>query len=133
MAYCVEHGIPHSFFLGGPFRWTTDDQDKVLAFLDAKSQVCPECGSRDSDWIDPATGMRGDDTLEAYEHICYGCREIARAQEEQREMGGNPHGVTFHLAPIRSPEEWMRALEANPPPPDAPPVDEFGLPLGGPL
>lgn len=39
-------GIPHSKFLS----WDEEDQDKALAFLRAKRELCPDCSTRERDW-----------------------------------------------------------------------------------
>lgn len=108
----MEHGIPHSFFLGGPFMWTQDDQDKAMAFITERNLVCVSCGSRDDEWIDEH-GHLLPESLEAYSHVCYGCRELGRARKEQ---GEDNEGVTWYLGPIREASEWEQDLEHDRPP-----------------
>ena len=55
LALCDQMGIPHSHFLGGPLRWTEDDQEKALAYHQFKGNVCRTCGTEPHEW-DPAHG-----------------------------------------------------------------------------
>lgn len=59
--------------------WTDDDQDKVLAWLAAKAAVCPECGTRETDWVDNRGRYRPDPTFEASPIRCYGCAAVSTA------------------------------------------------------
>lgn len=67
-------GIPHSVFLS----WSEDDQDKALAFEEVKSEVCPQCATRESDWVDDEGYPLDDPRFQPVTHRCHGCAEIAK-------------------------------------------------------
>lgn len=103
MTYCAERGIPHSIFLGRPWprpgepMWLDEDQDKIVAWLRARHEVCQQCGTIESDWIDPVTGRYFDQPKwEAVTYRCPGCAEVQRAARDVPE--GEP-GVRVLLVP----------------------------------
>jgi hypothetical protein len=64
----------------GDGTWTSLDRDKALAYAAYERSVCPQCGTRESDWLD-----EHGDYQEAYvatSHKCFGCEEIAAKQQE---------------------------------------------------
>lgn len=66
--------------MGQPL-WLDEDQDKVHAWLRARSEVCPQCGSTEADWIDPATRRFLDPPKwEPVTFRCHGCAEVERTQ-----------------------------------------------------
>ena len=77
--------------------WLDDDQDKVLAWLAAKAAVCPECGTREGDWVDPEGRWRPDPTYEATTIRCYGCVAVAEVGSAVPE---GEKGVRVVLRPI---------------------------------
>lgn len=102
MAYCVPHGIPHSTFLGSdtPGVWLDADADKALAWEQAMAEVCPECGTREIDWQDPATGRPWfPPKWEPVAVRCPGCAEIER-EREQLPDGLNMRGVRVLARPF---------------------------------
>ena len=52
MAYCGPAAIPHSWFLGGPFRWTPEDRAKALAWAQWEQACCKRCGKHPSEELD---------------------------------------------------------------------------------
>ena len=64
----------------GDGTWTGLDRDKALAYAAYQRGVCPQCGTRDSEWEDE----RGNyvDAYVAVSHKCLGCEEIAMKQRE---------------------------------------------------
>jgi hypothetical protein len=79
MEYCAPLGIPHSQFL----RWSTDDQDKAMAYEVYKRTVCHKCGTIPEDWIDHETGRELDDPpFEPVTRYCQGCATMEDAREE---------------------------------------------------
>lgn len=83
MGYCVDKGIPYSVFCGrtqemGTPYWTDDDRQKVMAFLEFKAELCPRCGTRESDWVDDEKRFLDEPKYEAITHKCFGCSEINR-------------------------------------------------------
>ena len=91
---CADHGIPHSEFLS----WPEDDQDKTIAWLLAKREVCDLCGTKESDWVDERGWPLQDPPLTPVAHKCHGC-----AQKEQFRKAnykdGTPSGVTIIFMP----------------------------------
>ena len=96
MGYCAPRGIPHSWFLGGPYRWEPDDREKALAWHLHELERCPSCGTRPAEW-DPRQG--GD--LHAYEsqpHHCRGCEVKAGGDEEfEKTRARHRRGTTMTL------------------------------------
>lgn len=81
LALCRQFHIPHSQFKGvGTGTWTERDRAKALAYEEYLRAVCPQCGTRDSEWEDD----HGDylDAYVAISHKCLGCEEIAMKQRE---------------------------------------------------
>lgn len=88
-------GIPHSVFLS----WNQLDQDKALAYIRAKDQVCDVCGSREADWIDPETGrLLPEPPLTPIGLKCHGCAEVEAYRKSALE-GEHKPGVRVVLVP----------------------------------
>ncbi|MGS2592119.1 hypothetical protein [Streptomyces hebeiensis] len=94
---CDRWGIPHSQFKGaGTGRWTARDREKALAYRAYQRTVCPQCGTRESDW-DPDLG--GDPyAYVAQVHKCWGCEELQARQKEIPE-GAAGAGLKVVLLP----------------------------------
>lgn len=76
-------------FLGvGDGTWTSRDRDKALAYAAFQRGACPQCGTRESEWVDD----QGDytDAYVAVAHKCFGCEEITA---KQREIPEGPAGA----------------------------------------
>jgi hypothetical protein len=70
--------------------WLDDDQDKVVAWLRARHEVCPQCGTTEADWVDPDTGrMLEAPKWQAVPFRCHGCAELQRTVRDvpEREAG----------------------------------------------
>jgi hypothetical protein len=80
MAYCGPRGLPHSFFLGGPHRWTDADRDKALAWAAQERSRCGGCGTRKAEWDEKRGGDRKAYRAEA--DICPGCEQTERKQHQ---------------------------------------------------
>lgn len=86
MSYCVDHGIPHSVFLGRiqkvnePY-WTDEDQDKVMMFLAWKAELCPQCGTKNSDWVDDKGRLLEEPLYEAVSFKCEGCAQVEQLRD----------------------------------------------------
>lgn len=76
MAYCGPARIPHSWFLGGEYRWTESDREKALAWQELDRQTCRRCGTRPDEWKDNRyayhTAIR----------VCSGCEVMERGETE---------------------------------------------------
>lgn len=77
MEYCSPLGIPHSEFL----RWDEDDQDKALAFMIFKAELCPKCATKNTGWVDEKGRWLNEPRYEAVTYHCFGCDEIANLEE----------------------------------------------------
>ena len=106
MAYCHEHGIPHSVFL----EWEPSDRAKMLAHAMEKSLACPSCGTAGWEW-DPAAG--GD--LSAYEALQIRCEGCAR-KDLARELsdGGKVPGEHLQLVPRAVAEKMQQTRHKRP-------------------
>jgi hypothetical protein len=95
MGVCAEYRIPHSVFLRD---WTPQDRDKAIWWQVRKSQMCPSCGTRDSEWDEAEGGSR-----HAYKAVfthCRGCEVKARSDEELESARNDfPRGTTVVLRP----------------------------------
>jgi hypothetical protein len=100
LAYCVPLGIPHSRFLS----WPPDDQDKALAYMRAKAELCPACGTREAEWQEDF------DAYIADVERCKGCErlEMTRAEVQQ---AGDVAGKGIKVV-LRRPD-WDADLESE--------------------
>lgn len=90
MEICEQYRIPHSFYLGGSWRWTEADRAKAMLYRKWKAEACPRCGTRPADWEkDP--NFRVADTVR-----CEGC---ARLDELQDQVKNPPRGTSVGLFP----------------------------------
>ncbi|WP_330328174.1 hypothetical protein [Streptomyces pseudovenezuelae] len=81
LALCRQYRIPHSQFRGvGDGTWTERDRAKALAYEEWTRSACPQCGTRESDWVDDEGEYT--DAYVALTHKCFGCEEIAAKQSE---------------------------------------------------
>lgn len=90
MAYCVPLGIPHSRFLS----WDPIDQDKALAYMRAKLEVCDKCGTREVEWV------RDPDAYVTDTKRCLGCERVEQEEDYLRQVadeGGSTKGVRVIL------------------------------------
>lgn len=113
LALCKSYGIPHSQFLGvGDGTWTERDRAKALAYEEWQRGVCPQCGTRESEWVDE----HGEyvDAYVAVTHNCFGCEEIATRQREIPEGQAGP-GLKVLLLPahIHAAQELAAELGAQ--------------------
>jgi hypothetical protein len=72
MTYCFDHGIPYSEFMS----WSSEDIERVLAFQLYKSEICPQCGTKDEDWVDDKGRALDEPVYEAATVRCFGCQQI---------------------------------------------------------
>lgn len=88
VAYCYEKGIPHSFYLGGPHTWSSDDRDKAKAYALERATECSSCGTAPWEWeADPQAYV-------PMVEVCMGCYH----RESQRDEATRP-GSTIALVP----------------------------------
>lgn len=65
-------------------------------------EQCPNCGTFDADWRDPATKRElVEPRWMPHHHRCVGCQILA---EESETIPENEHGVFVGLVPWRDPE-----------------------------
>lgn len=79
VAFCNEHGIPHSVWLE---EWSPEDRAKALAYEAEKSLVCSMCGTAHWEW---------EDDKHAYtvvENICLGCEKKEFIEQGQEKHPG---------------------------------------------
>ncbi len=83
--------------------WLDDDQDKVVAWLRARHEVCSQCGTAEADWVDPVTRRYLDPPKwETTTYRCPGCVEVERARAE---LPKGAEGVRVMLVPMRDDDE----------------------------
>lgn len=82
--------------------WLEDDQDKVSAFLMTKAEDCPDCGTREGDWVDTDGRQLDRPGFEVGTRRCFGCAAIAAAAAEVPE---GERGVRVVLLPRPNREE----------------------------
>jgi hypothetical protein len=113
LALCKSYRIPHSQFLGvGDGTWTERDRAKALAYEEWARGVCPQCGTREADWVDE----QGDynDAYIATTHKCFGCEEIAMKQREIPEgRGGDGLKVLLMPASVLAAQQILNELTSN--------------------
>ena len=76
--YCAPRGVPLSFFLGGPWRWTAPDRAAALAWLDREKRTCGGCGTRPEEWDPKRGGSRT--AYEFVPSVCPGCEAKERSE-----------------------------------------------------
>lgn len=100
-------GIPHSVFLS----WNPDDQDKHLAYVRAKNEICPECGTREEDWRDPTTMIEHNPPRwEPLVVRCVGCTELERERKSLKIDSSAVRVVAAPFDPTRR-EAWEFAAD----------------------
>lgn len=92
-------GIPHSKFLS----WDPDDQDKALAYLRAKAELCAECSTREKDWVQDRFAFI------ANTKQCPGCEAT---EMERNNIPENAKGIKVFLEPREVVEAREAAEEA---------------------
>ena len=82
--YAFDHGIPWSALA----EWSDDDLAQVLAVLARRGESCAQCGTRESDWVDPVTRHPVDDpSFEVVAMVCHGCRARDLKSAELSKLG----------------------------------------------
>lgn len=82
--------------------WSEDDQDKALAYMRAKLEICPECGTRESEWAEEQYAYVAHPTR------CRGCETIEIERDAIKQMvqeGGSDHGIKVGLIKPQPEEE----------------------------
>jgi hypothetical protein len=113
LALCREYRIPHSQFRGvGDGTWTERDRAKALAYEEWMRSACPQCGTRESDWVDDEGEYT--DAYVAVSHKCFGCEEIAAKQGEIPE-GKAGAGMKVLLLPtsVHAAQQLLEELTAR--------------------
>jgi hypothetical protein len=78
--------LPHSWFLGGPFRWTDDDRDKQLAWQRWDAERCQHCKTRRDEWLDEHGREVRPPPYEAALQRCPGCHAGEREMHAARDQ-----------------------------------------------
>jgi hypothetical protein len=94
IAYCYEHGIPHSEFL----EWLNEDRAKALAFMLEKASRCEMCGTADWEWAE------NQHAYEPVERFCMGCYLKHMANEDNKSLPG----TTIVMRASKSPPKKKR-------------------------
>lgn len=95
MAYCADHGIPHSEFL----EWEAVDRAKALAWMLEKGERCALCGTAPWEWEQDKFAY------EPVDHFCKGCYLKHVASEEKRLPG-----TTIELTRLSPQDKARRKL-----------------------
>lgn len=96
-------GLPDSWFLGGEFRWTQLDRDKVFAYLRREARRCPgPCRTLPEEWEADMDAYIGDSDR------CPGCERL----EQERE--NIPEGTKG--ARVRLVRPWQATVPDDPGP-----------------
>lgn len=94
---CDSAGIPHSFFLGGPLRWSDDDRDKAIAYKRVQRQRCSACGTFPDEWYD-ADGRPVDELVFKPVAVdCFTCAERDGFVRELQKSGRDLDGVSVRM------------------------------------
>jgi RNase P subunit RPR2 len=109
MGYCYDHAIPHSRFLD----WDPDDRAKVMAYYIWKSEICPHCNTRNSDWVDEHNRFLDNPTYEMTTIKCFGCAEMERMRESLPSGLNGVYVVPVRYDPNAEPEIARREREAR--------------------
>lgn len=79
MAWCAEHGLPHSALLS----WDPEDRAKLTAHLMESASQCSMCGTSPWEWSEDRFAY------EAAVHHCPGCAMKAAASEDVPPSSGS--------------------------------------------
>lgn len=109
MRYCTDLGIPYSIFCGrsqapGEPYWLEEDRMKALGYLQYKGSFCPNCGTREEDWIDDNGRMINPPRYEAATVKCFGCSEIERMKASIPDKERGVYVVPKRFDPNEEPE-----------------------------
>lgn len=86
MAFCADHGIPLSIFLGRAYPnpldpteplWRPQDTSDALGYRIWLMAVCPSCGLHERDWENER-----EQPYMARALLCNGCKEVIEANKE---------------------------------------------------
>ena len=66
----------------GEAEWTENDRLKVLAYMQWKGSICPNCGTRNEDWVDERGRLLDEPKYEAATYKCYGCEQLDMLREQ---------------------------------------------------
>ena len=86
LAYCVPLGLAHTKFLS----WSEDDQDKALAYVRDRAEVCGGCGTKAKEWAADKFAFVAQSTT------CLGCEVIEMERDNVHE---DAKGVRIFLVP----------------------------------
>lgn len=100
MGVCRQYQISHSYFLGGPPRWTEDDQDKALAYERYTRAKCGNCNTSLEEWEEDQFAYVG------HQWRCPGCEII---EQERGTVPEDQKGVQVGIIP----REAAEALESK--------------------
>lgn len=104
LRFCADRGIPHSWFLGGPYSWTEADRWKAL--VAHAEQPCSRCGTYSWEWQyqDEEGGWhrRKDAPWEADYWTCMGCKEFDGLMHAATDGGRQQaaHGLQVRWFPV---------------------------------
>lgn len=110
---CDRWGIPHSQFRGhGDGTWSDLDRRKALAYRDYTRTVCPQCGTRPTEWDEAAGG--DENAYVAVDHRCVGCQLIADKQDDVP-TGAEGHGIKVFLLPaqLHAAQQLLKQLQQH--------------------
>lgn len=71
--------------------WSEDDQDLALAYMRAKSEVCPSCGTRPAEWREDRDAYIVDVDR------CLGCEALGQQRDSASKDDSAGHGLRFFL------------------------------------
>jgi len=87
LAFCNEHGIPHSEFLS----WDPDDRSKAIGYLAYEGEKCALCGTADWEW---------EENRFAYEPVLHQCMGCYYKSVYNDSVGKPPPGSTVELQKV---------------------------------
>jgi hypothetical protein len=100
MAFCNEHGIPHSEFLD----WDPEDRAKAMAFVAEYAIRCQLCGTAKWEWDENKFAFT------AVEEFCQGCYQKQVFSDQQ---GSSLPGTNVKLIPTTPRLNAQMALKAR--------------------
>ncbi len=93
MAVCKEYRISHDEFLS----WSDDAQDKAVEYERWLRGNCPECGTREEDWVGDDGFPHQPPRWEADTYRCHGCDALGKMRKTIPE---GEHGVRPVIVPF---------------------------------
>jgi len=70
--------------------WLETDYSKLISYIDAMAELCDQCGTRETDWVDEDGFPLNPPVLETDTYRCPGCEQL---EIRQKEIPSDANGI----------------------------------------